>query len=158
MSSSYVCRHRWARPFSQFIKERKKGKLPFAQRANRKLIKEDRLGFRFLFDVSVSPCLPRLHVSMSRSPCLHASMSQCLHVSMSPCLHVSMPPCLHASMPPCLHASMSPCLHVSCLHLHVSISMFPEFHKRKTELTENSNFHLFAANRNGKRKIVFLSQ
>jgi hypothetical protein len=28
--------------------------------------------------------------------------------------------------------------------------MFPEFHKQKTELTENGNFRLFAANRKQK--------
>jgi hypothetical protein len=52
------------------------------------------------------------------------------YISMSPFLYVSMFPC------PCLHAS--------------------GIRKRKTELTENSNFRLFATNRNGKRKFFFL--
>jgi hypothetical protein len=40
-----------------------------------------------------------------------------------------------------VYVSILPCVHVS---------KFPEFRKRKTELTENGNFRLFAAN--GKRK------
>ncbi len=43
---------------------------------------------------------------------------------------------------------MSSFLHVSMSHVYVS--MVSEFHKRKTELTENGNFRLFAAN--GKQK------
>ncbi len=87
-------------------------------------------------------------------------------VSMSPCHHVSMSPCHHVTLSPCHHVSMSLCLHVSILH----VSMFPEFRKRKTELTENINFRVFVANRkqkwqtyvlfseneNGKRKFAFL--
>ncbi len=50
---------------------------------------------------------------------------------------VSMTPCVYAFMSPCLHVSMSPWFHVSmssspCLHVHVST--FSEFRKRKTEL------------------------
>jgi hypothetical protein len=94
-------------------------------------------------------------------------MSLCLHVSMSTSLHVSksMSPCLHVTMSPCLHVSMSICL-------HVYVSMFQEFPKRKTELnrkrqfpfvcykrkTETANFHLFAANENGKRRFVILGR
>jgi hypothetical protein len=53
-------------------------------------------------------------------------------MSMSPFLHdVSM---LHVSMCPCLHVPMS------------IISTFLEFHKQKTQLTENGNFRLFSTN------------
>jgi hypothetical protein len=113
------------------------------------------------------------HLHMSMSPCfrVHVSMSPCLHVSMSPCLHVSvsMSPCA------CLYVSIYPCFHVyvsmaPCLRFH--ISMFPEFRKRKTELTENGKFRLFATNGkwkrytsvcllqkgNGKREFVFLDR
>ncbi len=67
------------------------------------------------------------------------------------------------SMSSCLHVSISPCsmshVYVSifmfpCLKVHVS--MFPKFRKQKKELTKNSNFFLFAANGNRKRKFVFL--
>jgi hypothetical protein len=35
--------------------------------------------------------------------------------------------------------------------------MFPEVHKRKTELAENGNFRLFAANgKNGNGKLPFV--
>jgi hypothetical protein len=68
---------------------------------------EDRLGFRFPFDVSMSPFL---HV----------------YVHMFP-----------------------------CLHLHVHVYMFPEFHKRNTELTENGNFTLFFATGNRNNKLPF---
>ncbi len=51
-----------------------------------KRINDNRLGFRFPFDVSMSvtksPC-PCLHVSTSACPCLHVSS---LH---NPCLHIS---------------------------------------------------------------------
>ncbi len=80
---------------------------------------------------SMSPCpFLHVHVSMSMSPCL------CLHV------YVSMSSFFQVSMSH-VYVSM-----FSCLHLHVS--MFPAFLKQKTELMENCNFHLFAANR--KRK------
>jgi hypothetical protein len=53
------------------------------------------------------------------------------------------------------------------LCLHVSVSTFSDFYKRKTELTENKlplisckrkrrTSIFFAANRNGKRTFVFL--
>jgi hypothetical protein len=45
---------------------------------------------------------------------------------------------------------MFPFLHVAILH--VSISLFPEFRTRKTELTEDGNFCLLAANGKLKRK------
>ncbi len=116
----------------------------------------------FHVHVSMSPC-PCLHVHVSMYPCpclqvsmspfLHVSMyhvyitmflclnlnvsiSQCLHFSMSPFLNVSISQCLHFSMSPCLHVSMSPC---PCL-------LFSKFRERKTELTKNGNFRLFAAN------------
>ncbi len=95
--------------------------------------------------------------------------------SMSPHLHVhvskSMSPCLHFSMFPCLYVSMSLCF-------HVSISMFPlspwfrdsvngtqNWWKMATSVcllqTDNRNSklpRLFAANRNGKRKFVFIAR
>ncbi len=101
----------------------------------KKRFKENRLGFHFLFpfvvSMSLCPCL-HVHVScMCMSPwlCIH------VHVSRSPCVHVSMCPCL------CLNVSMSPS---PCLHAYVST--FPEFRKKKMELTENGNFRLFSAN------------
>jgi hypothetical protein len=122
--------------------------------------------------VSMSPC-PCLHASMSMSPCLHVSMSQCLHVSMStsPGFYVSMSPfsrpCLlvlvHVSMSSSMSACPRPCLYVlvhvamSCFHVLVQVSMampmslsLKPYGKRKTELTTNGNFILFAAI--GKRK------
>ncbi len=143
--------------------------------------------------VSISPCFQVsclcVHVYMSKSPCpcinVHVSMSMypcpCVSVFMSPFLHVpmyhvyvSMTPCLQVSMFPCFHVSMSPWSHVSvfpwlfvsmspCFH----VSMFLEFRKRKTELKENRNFCLFAANgklpfvcckrkrKNGNRRLLF---
>jgi hypothetical protein len=92
------------------------------------------------------PCL-HVHVSISMSPCqCLPSMSPCQCLpSMSPCLHFSMYPCLMS----CLHVSMSvsPCLYAS-----MSMSPCFEFHKRKTELTENRTdgkrqLHLSAANK-----------
>jgi hypothetical protein len=86
--------------------------------------------------MSMSPC-PCFHVSMSMSPGLYVPISPCFHVS---CLYrnvsMSKSQCLHFSMSPCLHVSMSPC---PCL-------MFSKFRERKTELTKNGNFRLFAAN------------
>jgi hypothetical protein len=41
--------------------------------------------------------------------------------------------------------SMSPWFHVSIHQAHV-VSMFPEFRKRQTELTENDNFQGFSEN------------
>jgi hypothetical protein len=95
----------------------------------------------------MSPCL-RVHASMSSCACLrvHVSMSPFFHVSMSRCIHVSvsMFPRLH------LHGSVSHCLHV---YVHVYVSMFPKFRKRKTELMGNGNIHLFAADGKRKRQI-----
>jgi hypothetical protein len=102
------------------------------------------------------------------SLCHYVSMSLCLYVSMSLCLYVSMSPLLHVSTAPGLRISMSSCLNVS---MTISPS-FPEFRKRKTELTEIGNFRLFyangkrkqqtknkfAANGNGKRTFVFLGR
>jgi hypothetical protein len=105
--------------------------------------------------MSMSPC-PCLHVyvymSMSACPCLHVmSPYPCLHAFMSLFLHVSMP-YAYVSMFP-FSIFMSPFLYVSmftCPCLHVS-----GIRKRKTELTQNSSFRLFATNRNGERKFVF---
>ncbi len=82
------------------------------------------------------------------SPCVH------VHVSMSLCLHVSL---LHFSMFPCLHVyfSIFPCLR---LHISKSPCMFPEFRKRKTELTEDGNLRLLAANGKGKPMFVVLGR
>ncbi len=99
--------------------------------------------------VHVSMTMSLVHVSMSMSPCLHASMSPFLHISMSH-VYVSMFPCFN------LHAFMSP-YPCPCLQ----VSGIPQM--------ENGNFCLFAANikqkrqtsvfsenGNGKRKFVFL--
>ncbi len=55
-----------------FINKRTNNKLLFVQSANGKRMKENHLGFRSPFDVSMSPCL---HLHLSISPCLHVSMS-----------------------------------------------------------------------------------
>jgi hypothetical protein len=104
--------------------------------------------------MSSSPCSCfHLFVSMLMSPCLyvHASMSTCFYV----CFHTS---CLclylHVSMSPC------PCLNVSGMQqtenrTNGKQQLLFVCCKRKTE---TANFRLFAANRNGKRKFVFLGQ
>jgi hypothetical protein len=43
----------------------------------------------------------------------------------------------------------------SHMYVFIYITSF-SIYTWKTELTENTNFHLFAAKRNGKRKFVFL--
>ncbi len=63
-----------------FLNKETNKKILFAQWANGKRIKENRLGFQFLFDISVSMC-----------SCVHVSIFPCFHVSisLSPCLHIS---------------------------------------------------------------------
>jgi hypothetical protein len=41
-----------------------------------------------------------------------------------------------------------------CFHVSTSMSLFPEFCEQKTELTENGNCRLFAANGNGKLSFL----
>ncbi len=126
-------------------------------------------------------CL-HVHVflSMSLCSCLHVHVSmfmsfcQCLHVHVftsifpCPCLRVhvsvlmSLCPRLHVSIPPCsrshVHVSIIPCLHVSGIsqtekETNGKRQLPFVFCKRKSE---TSNFRLFAANGNVKRKFVFL--
>ncbi len=87
---------------------------------------------------------PNLHVHVSMFPCFLASMFPCLHFSMSPCV------CPQISMFP----SPCPCLHVSANGKRNQWKMATSL----CFLTENRKVKLplFAANRNGKRKFVFL--
>ncbi len=80
------------------------------------------------------------------------------------CLSFRFPSNISMSMSlcPCFRVILSPCI-------HVHVSTFPKFRKRKTELTENGNFVRFmqtetanfsssVANGNGKRTFVFLGR
>jgi hypothetical protein len=91
------------------------------------------------------------------SPCLHVFMSSCLHVSMSPCLHVSMSPC------PCLNVSRNRGSKTKSEKIQTSAAFeksiqWMPYCKWKMELTENSNFSLFAANEKRKWQTVICLQ
>jgi hypothetical protein len=83
--------------------------------------------FHFLFDFFI-----KHQNSMPMSPSLHFFMFICLHVYVSSS-----------------HVSLS-----SCLHVH--LSMFPEFHKRKTELMETASTICWLQTEHRKGKLPFV--
>jgi hypothetical protein len=119
------------------------------------------------FHVSMTPCL---NISISMSLCFHDSTSSCLHVLVHAAMSSSMLPCprpcchvyVHVAMSLSIFLCFCPCFHV-LVHLHVLITEkirlppnsrnslpWTPYCKPQSKLTENGNFHLFAAN--GKRK------
>jgi hypothetical protein len=77
--------------------------------------------------VNVSLSMAPVNGSLSMSPCQYLPVNISLSMSPRQCLPVNVSP----SMSPCLYLSTFPCLMSMSLCLS-SMSMFPEFRKRKT--------------------------